>query len=99
MPQGRNISNFEQSRSERDLTLFDNAPELYLHEANPRLLSVEGARARREALGAAASTPMEQETHFVEPAVEVIARSGAWIEYVRRDYLDRNWNLDDEKAA
>lgn len=101
MPQGTNINNFEQSRSEHGLTSFDNATEFYLHEANPGLLSLEEARARREALGAAAftKTPLEEEKRLAEQAVEGIVRHTAWINYARRDYLDRHWNLNDEKAA
>lgn len=61
----------------------------------------EEAKARREALGAAAfaKAPLEQEKRLAELAVEGIVRSGAWIEYVRKDYLDRHWNLHDRDAA
>lgn len=97
MPQGTNISNFEQSRSEHGLTPFDNATEFYLHEANPELLSFEEARARREALGAAASTenPANEEKHHDELAVEGIARRTAWLNHARHSHSNRH----DEKAA
>ncbi len=65
----------------------------YYHET-------EESRARKEALGAAAfaKTPIEKE-RLSELAVEGIARSGAWIEYARKDYRDRYWNLEDREAA
>lgn len=101
MPQGTPVVNLEQYRNERDATRFDNSTEIHLHEANPELASFEETRARREALGAAAftKTPLEQEKRRAELAVESIVRSGAWIEYVRKDYLDRHWNLHDRDAA
>lgn len=99
MPQESNVISIEQRRNEQDSTRFDDSTEFYLHEANPELTSLEEARARREALGAAAAytkTPLpEQKKRLAEAAVEGIARSGAWIEYGRHDYLDRNWNLED----
>lgn len=98
MPQGTNINNFEQPRSERDLAPFYEGTEFYLHEANTELVSLEEARARREALGTAAFS-VEQQKHRSELSIEGITRYTAWINYARRDYLDRHWNLDDEKAA
>lgn len=100
MPEGANIINLEQRR-ERQSTRFDNTTEFYLHEARTGLPSLEETRARQEALGAAAftKTPFEIKRGIAEVAVEGITRSGAWIEYARHDYLDRNWNLEDKEVA
>lgn len=78
---------------------FHRASE-HIQSASEYYEDSEEARARREALGAAAftKTPMEKE-RLAELAVEGIIRSGAWIEYVRKDYRDRHWNLHDRDAA
>lgn len=94
MPQGSNVVSMDTYRESRDATPLYDATELHFREANPELSSFEEARARREALAAAAfiKTPIENE-RLAEVAVEGIVRSGAWIEYVRKDYLGRHWNL------
>lgn len=97
MPEGTNTSNLDQRR-ERASTRLDEATELDFHRSE--LVSLEEVRARREALGAAAftKTPLEKE-RLSDLAIEGIVRSGAWIEYVRKDYRDRHWNLDEREAA
>lgn len=102
MPEGVNISSLEQRREIESTRFVNNATEFYLHEARDDLRPLEEVRASREALGAAAFTktpPLEMEKSIAELAVKGIVRSGAWIEYARHDYLDRNWNLEDKEAA
>lgn len=101
MPEGANSSSLEQRREIESTRFVSDATEFYLHEARDDLRPLEVVRASREALGAAAfiKTPLDVEKGLAEMAVKGIVRSGAWIEYARHDYLDRNWNLDDKEAA
>ena len=99
MPEATNLNRIEQRR-ERDSTRFDEETRLDFHQSNLESLAI--TQARKEALGAAAFTkiPLEiEQLRLAEIAVEGIIRSGAWIEYARKDYLDRHWNLEDRTAA
>jgi len=97
MPEGTNLNRIEQRR-ERDSTRFDEETRLDFHQSNLESLAI--TQARKEALGAAAFTkvPFEKE-RLAEVAVKGIVRTGAWIEYARKDYIDRHWNLEDRNVA